>query len=182
MRSPSGGEARHRGGTQVGKAPPSPEMTISGLTRGWLVGEDDVAKHFSFPGFTGRAARPSGGLFRFWALRLQRLSANHFAPSGIPHRSLSAVKRVGETATSHAALWRLRASGHARPLVQASLSILRPVPTAGQAVADRSTGTCLSPAPRSLSGADRAPSACRGFAHPSRRVVHVAAQFHAPRH
>jgi hypothetical protein len=43
MRSPSGGEARRRGGTQVGKAPPSPEMTISGLTRGRLVGEDQIA-------------------------------------------------------------------------------------------------------------------------------------------
>jgi hypothetical protein len=30
--------------TQVGKAPPSPEMTISGLTRGRLVGEDQIAK------------------------------------------------------------------------------------------------------------------------------------------
>ncbi len=45
MRSPSGGEARRRGGTQVGKAPPSPEMTISGLTRGQVFGEDQVAKH-----------------------------------------------------------------------------------------------------------------------------------------
>jgi hypothetical protein len=44
MRSPSGGKARLRGGTQVGKAPPSPEMTISGLTRGRLVGEDQIAK------------------------------------------------------------------------------------------------------------------------------------------
>src|SRR5215217_4952593 len=49
------------------------------------------------PGSAGRAARPSGGLFRFWALGLQRLSANHFAPSRIPHRGHSAVKRVGET-------------------------------------------------------------------------------------
>src|SRR5215211_4074138 len=39
MRSPSGGEARHRGGTQVGKTPPSPEMTISGLTEGGLSGK-----------------------------------------------------------------------------------------------------------------------------------------------
>src|SRR3954462_10586937 len=38
MRSPSGGEARHRGGTQVGKAPPSPEMVISGLTESGLSG------------------------------------------------------------------------------------------------------------------------------------------------
>src|SRR5215212_10836206 len=45
MRSPSGGEARHRGGTQVDKAPPSPEMTISGLTRGQVFGEDQDANH-----------------------------------------------------------------------------------------------------------------------------------------
>src|SRR3569833_788257 len=38
MGSPSGGKARHRGGTQVGKAPPSPEMTISGLTKSGLSG------------------------------------------------------------------------------------------------------------------------------------------------
>src|SRR3954454_13422797 len=92
MRSPSGGEARPRGGTQVGKAPPSPEMTISGLTRGRLVGDDDDANLSSSPALPDVAARPSGGLFRFWALRLQRLSANHFAPSGIPHRGRSAVK------------------------------------------------------------------------------------------
>src|SRR3954453_8679995 len=39
MRSPSGGEARLRGGTQVAKAPPSPEMTISGLTESGLSGK-----------------------------------------------------------------------------------------------------------------------------------------------
>src|SRR5215207_3457210 len=44
MRSPSGGEARRRGGTQVGKAPPSPEMTISSLTRGQVFGEDQIAR------------------------------------------------------------------------------------------------------------------------------------------
>src|SRR3954447_21075074 len=38
MHSPSGGEARRRGGTQVGKAPPSPEMTISGLTGSGMSG------------------------------------------------------------------------------------------------------------------------------------------------
>src|SRR3954454_17581735 len=40
MRSPSGGGARRRGGTQVGKAPPSPKTTIFGLTRGQVFGED----------------------------------------------------------------------------------------------------------------------------------------------
>ena len=42
MHSPSGGEARHRGGTHIGKAPPSPEMTISGLTLKRLVGKIGV--------------------------------------------------------------------------------------------------------------------------------------------
>jgi len=50
--------------TQIGKAPPSPEMTISGLTRGQVVGEYQDA-NLDFPGSAGRAARPSGGLFRF---------------------------------------------------------------------------------------------------------------------
>jgi len=46
---------------------------------------------------------PLGGLFRFWALSLQRLSANHFALSGIPHRGRSAVKRAVEPPTIQAA-------------------------------------------------------------------------------
>src|SRR3954454_19051970 len=41
---PFGLEARCRGGTQGGKAPPSPEMTLSGLTRGQVFGEDQSAK------------------------------------------------------------------------------------------------------------------------------------------
>src|SRR5215213_708256 len=45
MRSPSGGEARHRGGTQVAKAPPSPEMTISGLTENGLSGKIRSPNH-----------------------------------------------------------------------------------------------------------------------------------------
>src|SRR5215207_241801 len=58
MRSPSGGEARRRGGTQVGKAPPTPEMSISGLTKGQFVGDDDVAKHFIIPRLC-RTLRPA---------------------------------------------------------------------------------------------------------------------------
>src|SRR4051812_30438862 len=97
MRSPSGGKARHRGGTQVGKAPPTPEMSLSGLTKSGLSGR--IRTPILIPRFC-RTLRPAplGGLFRFWALHLQRLSANHFAPSGIPHRGLSAVKHLGETA------------------------------------------------------------------------------------
>src|SRR3954454_23074148 len=49
MRSPSGGGARRRGGTQVGKAPPWPEMTTSGLTRGQVFGEDQIAKSNDLP-------------------------------------------------------------------------------------------------------------------------------------
>src|SRR3954468_11735117 len=58
MRSPPGGKARRRGGTQVGKAPPSPEMTISGLTKGQFVGDDDVAKQFIIPRLC-RTVRPA---------------------------------------------------------------------------------------------------------------------------
>src|SRR3954471_5740999 len=101
MRSPSGGEARRRGGTQVDKAPPWPEMTISGLTKGRLVGDDQIAKSRSTPALPDVRPAPSGGLFRFWAQALQRLSANHFAPSGIPHRGHSAVKHH---ATGHSAV------------------------------------------------------------------------------
>jgi hypothetical protein len=64
MRSPSGGEARHRGGTHIGKAAPSPEMLISGLTESGMSGKIR-SPNLMFPGFAGRAARPSGGLFRF---------------------------------------------------------------------------------------------------------------------
>jgi hypothetical protein len=49
MRSPSGGGARRRGGTQVGKAPPWPEIVISGLTRGQVFGEDQIAKSNDLP-------------------------------------------------------------------------------------------------------------------------------------
>ena len=38
MGSPLGGEARHRGGTHIGKAAPSPEMLTSGLTKGGFRG------------------------------------------------------------------------------------------------------------------------------------------------
>ena len=63
MRSPSGGKAHHRGGTQIGKAPPSPEMTISGLTRGRLVGENDVAKQSYSPALPDVRPAPQAGCF-----------------------------------------------------------------------------------------------------------------------
>ena len=58
MRSPSGGEARRRGGTQVGKAPPSPETTIFGLTRGQISGRIRIATTLTFPGSAGRCGPP----------------------------------------------------------------------------------------------------------------------------
>jgi hypothetical protein len=61
--APSGGKARLRGGTQVGKAPPSPEMTISGLTRGRLVGEDDDANQFITPALPDVRPAPQAGCF-----------------------------------------------------------------------------------------------------------------------
>src|SRR5919112_1022203 len=94
MRSPSGGEAGRRDVTHDGKAPPWPEMSISGLTRGQVFGEHRIAEISISPALPDVAARPSGGLFRFWAQALQRPSANRFAPSGIRHRSHSAVKHV----------------------------------------------------------------------------------------
>src|SRR3954451_22727823 len=63
MRLPSGGKARRRGVTQGGKAPPSPEMTISGLTRGRLVGENDVAKQSYSPALPDVRPAPQAGCF-----------------------------------------------------------------------------------------------------------------------
>jgi hypothetical protein len=81
MGSPSGGEARRRGGAHAGKAPPWPEMTISSLTRGQVFGEDLNRDEQIIPRLCRRAARPSGGLFRFWAviLRISR-QLEHSAP------------------------------------------------------------------------------------------------------
>src|SRR5215217_3045966 len=103
MRSPSGGEARRRGGTQVGKAPPSLENAFPSLTRGQVVGEDQSAKIDCFPGFAGRCGPPLRRAVSFLGSCLQRLSANHFAPSRIPHRGHSAVKRAVTTTTNCAA-------------------------------------------------------------------------------
>src|SRR5215203_331373 len=100
MCSPSGGKARRRGGTQVGKAPPSPEMMLSGLTRGQVFGEDQVAKPFDLPRLCRTCGPPlQAGCYVFWAVIL--LNPNQ---CGIRHRGRSAVKRVGEMATIRAAL------------------------------------------------------------------------------
>src|SRR4051812_47992208 len=63
MRSPSGGEARHRGGTQVGKAPPSPEMTISGLTESGLSGRIILPKLIHSPALPDVRPAPQAGCF-----------------------------------------------------------------------------------------------------------------------
>src|SRR3954469_13545912 len=73
MRSPSGGEARRRDVTQVGKTPPSPKMTISGLTGSGFSGK--IGGLISdFPGSAGRAARPQAGCF-VSRLKLSKASA-----------------------------------------------------------------------------------------------------------
>jgi hypothetical protein len=70
--SPSRPKARLKGAVRhTGMAPPSTETTVSALTRDRIFGEDDVAKQPSSPAPAGRAARPSGGLFRFWAWTLR---------------------------------------------------------------------------------------------------------------
>src|SRR4051795_6935304 len=96
MRSPSGGKARRRGGTQVGKAPPSPKMLIFGLTRGQVVGEDQSAKIDCFPGSAGRCGPPLRRAVSFLGSCLQRRSANPFPPPRIPHLGYSIVKGVVE--------------------------------------------------------------------------------------
>src|SRR3954462_6155187 len=73
MRSPSGGEARRRGGTQVGKTPPSPEMSISGLTESGLSGRI-MSPNLIDPGFAGRCGPP---LRRAVSFLGSRLLANH---------------------------------------------------------------------------------------------------------
>ena len=52
-----------------------------------------------FPRLRPACDPPLQAGFVFLGSRLQRLSANHFAPSGIPHRGHGAVKHIGEPAT-----------------------------------------------------------------------------------
>src|SRR5215207_8108951 len=81
MRSPSGGEARRRGGTQVGKAPPSPEMTIPGLTRGQVVGEYQSAKIDITPALPDVRPAPQAGCFvsRLLASCESQIALRHWA-------------------------------------------------------------------------------------------------------
>src|SRR5215212_6233200 len=101
MRSPSGGEARHRGGTQVGKAPPSPEMTISGLTRGQVVGEDQIAKSLISSALPDVRPAPQAGCF------VSRLDVSSESQIALRYRAFRTVavaaKRVGQTTANCAA-------------------------------------------------------------------------------
>src|SRR4051812_16575470 len=63
MRSPSGGGARHRGGTHIGKAPPSPEMSISGLTESGLSGRMMTPINSSSPVLPDVRPAPQAGCF-----------------------------------------------------------------------------------------------------------------------
>src|SRR5215207_547620 len=63
MRSPSGGEARHRGGTHIGKAPPLPEMTISGLTESGLSGRIISPRLIHSPALPDVRPAPQAGCF-----------------------------------------------------------------------------------------------------------------------
>src|SRR4051812_6304379 len=96
MHSPSGGEARRRGGTQVGKAPPSPEMTISGLTRGRLVGEDQIAKRDQPRLCRTVRPAPQAGCF------VSRLSASKdSAQIASRHRAFRTVALVPSSASAN---------------------------------------------------------------------------------
>src|SRR5215212_10028082 len=95
MRSPSGGEARRGDVTQVGKAPPLPEVTISDLTRGQVFGEDDDANQSASPALPDVRPAPQAGCFVSGLQVL--LSRNCLRQLCIRHRSISAVKRVGGT-------------------------------------------------------------------------------------
>src|SRR3954469_9103496 len=86
-----------------------------------------TATSLIYPGSAGRCGPPLRRAVSFLGSCLQRLSANHFAPSGIPHRSHSAVKRVGEPATSCAALERVGAQPCV-PVSRPSSSGFRPSP------------------------------------------------------
>src|SRR3954454_14589868 len=96
MRSPSGGGARRRGGTQVGKAPPWPEIVISGLTRGQVFGEDQIAKSNDLPRLC-RTLRPApqAGCF------VSRLSASKdSAQITLRHRAFRTVAIAPSSASA----------------------------------------------------------------------------------
>src|SRR5215212_3621169 len=86
MRSPSGGEAHRRGGTQVGKAPPLPEMTISGLTESGLSGRMMSPNFSSSPALPDVRPAPQAGCF------VSRLKlSNDSAQIALRHRAFGTV-------------------------------------------------------------------------------------------
>src|SRR3954451_20800233 len=93
MRSPSGGEARHRGGTQLGKAPPSPEMTISGLTESGLSGRIILPKLIHSPALPDVRPAPQAGCF-VSGLKLSKDSAQ----ITLRHRAFRTVAVVPSSA------------------------------------------------------------------------------------
>src|SRR3954470_23873515 len=92
---PSGGEARRRGGTHAGKAPPSPKTTIFGLTKGQVFGEDQNRQVTDLPGSAGRCGPP---LRRAVSFLGSRLLANHLEHSA-PTRARSQFTRYAETSS-----------------------------------------------------------------------------------
>src|SRR5215213_4465243 len=90
MRSPSGGQARCRDVTHVGKAPPSPETTISDLTRGQVFGEDQIATNDHSPALPDVRPAPQAGCFVSGLLRSHEslaATASHSAPVGAARQS-----------------------------------------------------------------------------------------------
>ncbi len=77
------------GGTQVGKAPPSPEMTNSGLTRGQVVGDNQIAKSRIIPRLC-RTLRPApqAGCF------VSRLDVSSESQITLRHRAFRTVAIV----------------------------------------------------------------------------------------
>src|SRR5215213_9402872 len=103
MRSPSGGKARHRGGTQVGKAPPLPEMTISGLTESGLSGKI-ISPKIDIPRLCRTCGPPLRRAVSFLGFRFSKDSAQialRHRAFGTGRQPLSIKMRDG-TATAEA--------------------------------------------------------------------------------
>src|SRR4051794_37144596 len=108
MLSPSGGRARCRDATQVGKAPLSPEMTISGLTESGMSGRIGVLISDLSPALPDVRPAPQAGCF-VSRLKLSKDSAQitlrHHAfrtvaaaPSSASAKRLPAIARGMNTA------------------------------------------------------------------------------------
>src|SRR3954447_24426865 len=90
-------------------------MTISGLTRGRLVGDDDVARQIIYPRLCRTCGPPLRRAVSFLGSCLQRLSANHFAPSVkvAPNReSVNAAPRCAASLTRFVNLGQVLAGSH----------------------------------------------------------------------